>query len=259
MLQKVKNLIRNPYKPRFDIKEEDVFLVSYPRSGNTWLRLMLAYYFAKKEVPFKDLNYYVTPFRTVNKKISENEIISNPRIFKSHYPLNKYFDNSKSIYIYRDGRDVAVSFFHYLKNKGSIEQETTFSDYLSYNFLSAKAPNKGWGNHIVSALARKGNDNVLFIKYEDLIADTYNNLEKIVSFIGWSVESERLEFAITKTSLDKLKSKESKEKMINPLNPKVKGFFRKGEKNNWVKFFSEEDINKFQVKFGDSLKLLGYL
>ena len=91
------------------ILPDDVYIASYPKSGNTWLRFVLANMKSKgKEINFRNIDQYVPDVYTskciLNAQKSE-------RIIKTHQTLFEHYP--KTIYIYRDYRDVLVSFYHY--------------------------------------------------------------------------------------------------------------------------------------------------
>ena len=93
--------------------DSDIFIVSYPRSGNTWVRTIIS------EIVFKhsgkklgDLCKFIPDLHTPN---IDNIILKHPRIFKSHF---NYSDEYKRvIYIVRDPRDVFISYYKYLTQK----------------------------------------------------------------------------------------------------------------------------------------------
>jgi hypothetical protein len=99
--------------------EQDYYLVSYPRSGNTWLRAMIAeLLYGKSGESIKDIQYYVPDIHVATSK---HRLIPSPfRVFKSHDRLlnDAYFtpNYKKVIYLIRDPRDVVISHFRYWKN-----------------------------------------------------------------------------------------------------------------------------------------------
>ena len=98
------------------IYHDDIFIVSYPKSGNTWLRFIIAYIKQgmQYDISFKYLEKIIPDIYTSKEVIDSQKT---GRIIKSH---NTYFDYyNKTIYIHRDYRDVLVSYYFYsfIKNK----------------------------------------------------------------------------------------------------------------------------------------------
>ena len=102
-----------------------MFLVSYPRSGNTWVRFLIANLLkpAGVEIDFHNVQEYVPEINRNNDII---ESILSPRVIKSHALYDPAFP--KVIYLVRDGRDVYVSYYYYRLKQ--LEEGYTFSDFL---------------------------------------------------------------------------------------------------------------------------------
>ena len=95
------------------IYPDDVFLVSYPRSGNTWIRYILAHLLAPYEVIDRNRTLYPDIYVPINW-----QKVTMPRMIKSHEPFTKEYP--KIIYLMRDGRDVACSYYNfYCRNRGN--------------------------------------------------------------------------------------------------------------------------------------------
>src|SRR5437868_14217489 len=88
---------------------DDIFLVSYPRSGNTWTRFLIGNLIHQDEpVTFANIEsripeIYFNPDHRMRR-------LPRPRILKSHECFQPHY--RQIIYIVRDPRDVAVSFYH---------------------------------------------------------------------------------------------------------------------------------------------------
>ena len=197
-----------------------IWLTSYPKSGNTWLRsfIISILYQKKKEVDLKNLNkirqyplrsdfkyltenldnihelskYWIKSQKKIN---SENKL----KILKTHHTLTNingnYFTNFENtfgaIYIVRDPRNV-VSSIHYHYSKKNIDDALKFilDDNKVIGFPSLKevpddneiiTPIASWRTHYNSwKLLKK---NFLLIKYENLILNPYKEFTKIVLYL----------------------------------------------------------------------------
>ena len=226
-----------------------IWLASYPKSGNTWLRsLLTSYYYSKNgEFNFKLLpKIYGFPARRYFKVYNDNLINvtdtakywidaqkkinfdNKLRLFKTHNALgsiNNYNftdrDNTCGcIYIVRDPRNVITSVKNYfeqnydealefLLDERAILSEKVENKYVNFNFLGS------WQNHYKSWL-----DNKLFptllVKYEDLEDKALLILEEVQNFINKvgnlknEFDKEKAKKCIKNCSFDILKKEEEK-------------------------------------------------
>src|SRR5579864_3988327 len=157
---------------------DDVFLVSYPRSGNTWTRFLIG-----------NLIYQDDPVNFVNIESRIPEIYFNPdhrmrrlprpRILKSHECFQPHY--RQIIYIVRDPRDVAVSFYHHNVKAGNIPDNYPMEDYVP-RFINAEFDTKwgSWADHVQSWMLLRQNDpRFLLLRYENMQQDTLRELERI--------------------------------------------------------------------------------
>ncbi len=234
------------------LNANDTFLVSYPKSGNTWVRFLFANYLkndTEKLITFKNFDHYCPEWNIQNELISK---LSSPRIIKSHDKFNSLFP--KVIYIVRDGRDVYLSYYHYLKN--SFTQNLSFKEFLE----SDNIPQGRWSEHIESWILNQHNNiNLKLIKYEDLQHDPFSLFSEMVEFAGFEVHKERIEMAIQNSSFKQMKSIEQQYgKKARKNTPEI--FVRKGISNQWKQEFGKEELEIFKRKENiQLLEKLGYI
>ncbi len=274
-----------------------IWIASYPKSGNTYIRSLLsAYYFSKsgefefdslkniKQFPDnfffdKELNNIEEAFKNyvpAQKKIFENKKAT---FLKSHNLLGLYKGHPftipeytlGAIYVVRDPRNVIVSLMnHYsLSEKEALEfitddnRDIHHDDYnfASYAYLSS------WSKHYISWCKAKKYRKFL-IKYEELQSNQYETFRDLIVFINTllnrteRVNKEKLKRAIETTEFNTLKQKEEKEGFLESVENKQgkkKIFFNKGFGNRWENLVSSDTINKIQNKFRDEMVSLGYL
>jgi hypothetical protein len=231
------------------IYRDDIFLVSYPKSGNTWIRFLLANLLAAKNpVTYESLEDYIPSLHRSKERINQ---FRRPRIIKSHFPF--YYIYPKSIYIVRDGRDALVSFYHYLSDLGKFKG--SFEDFF---FSDAHMEVGTWQTHVQGALSYKKENpsNMVIIRYEDLLVDTVLQIRRIVSFCDINKSEEAILEAVEKSTFKQLKRMQ-REKGIFIENKKV-NFFRRGVTRQWQAYFSPEISELFIRESGELLGHLGY-
>jgi hypothetical protein len=106
---------------------DDTFLVSFPKSGNTWARFLIANLVRPNEkIDFSSVNGVIPgPEVTSNRELLR---VARPRIIKSH----QYFDPryKQVIYIARDPRDVVVSQYHFQRKRKLIVDGFPLTDFV---------------------------------------------------------------------------------------------------------------------------------
>src|ERR1700752_3256978 len=94
----------------FRVYADDTMVVSYPRSGNTWTRFLVANLLhPNEEVTFANIERLIPDTSSISNRALKR--IARPRVIKSH----EYFDHRypKTIYIVPDPRDVALSYYDF--------------------------------------------------------------------------------------------------------------------------------------------------
>ena len=224
------------------------WLASYPKSGNTWVRMFLKSYLRQNNEKFSinnmQISSHIQKFPNIDQLIKSNinytnfdEIIKNSlflqqrinltnksSIFKTHSALYKIknfkftdIDNTNGvIYIVRDPRDVAVSYSHHM-NK-SIDETiknmsiSTNGELQTYNEKQFRITLMGsWSDNYNSWKNFKA-VNPLIIKYEDMKNNTKEEFTKIVKYLEnlgiTQTNDDKIQASIDQTNFEKLKSEE---------------------------------------------------
>lgn len=235
--------------------DSDVFLVSYPKSGNTWLRFMLGNYITDCKCDFTNA-HLIIPDLEYNPEVIVNCL--SPRIMKSHQPPPQPY--KRVVYLVRDGRDVAVSYFHHMKKYGVIDKNLEFEDYLT-KFVSGTLDAYGsWGNHVRRWINSRA-ENFMVIKYEDLKSNPLPTLSKVIKFCGLEFDEKKAIAAIEASDVRKMQSLEKTQhkdvSLLSNSDPSM-FFVRKGVVGDWENYFSPLMLNLFLDGFGDVLHDQGY-
>ena len=171
-----------------------------------------------------------------------------PRWIKSHHTYDP--DYPKIIYLYRDGRDVAVSFYHW----SGAYHKMSFKDYCKQVFLhDNNTPWGAWNSHLEQWLSHRNNSNMLVVKYEDLVSSPFHNLEKICSFLGLSRTEKDFGIALERSLIEKQQADFNKSKILSGLTVGVKG-----GPGKWKEYFDEVLHDEFWEIAGNILEEEGY-
>lgn len=241
------------------IFSDDVFLVSYPKSGNTWVRFLIAnLVFPGDSIDFKNIEQKIPIIRTPDYKLRR---IPRPRILKSHQYFNAEYP--KVILIVRDPRDVAVSYYHYSLKIGQIERSCSIEDFVE-RFVAGTLDRHGsWGENVGSWLgAREGNPGFLMARYEDLLADAGAVLHRIASFLGVSANAAYVNRAVEMSSAEHMRRLEQEQ--FSVLHRDMKGrkdkpFVRSAKSGSWREELSAQSVACIEAAWPQLMTKLGYL
>lgn len=240
---------------------DDTFVVSYPRSGNTWTRFLVANLLHPNEpATFDNIESLVPDTEAQTNRHLKR--VPRPRIIKSH----EYFDHRyrRVIYIVRDPRDVVLSYYDFDRKYRHIEDGYALvryvGDFVCGNLSSADWGT--WGENVSSWFAtRSRSRDFLLLRYEDMIADTTRELARIATFFGIVVSGERLATTIERSSVKRMRELEKidGDRWVSTKNRRKDiPFVRSGSTGAWRSFLPESCIAEIESAWGPQMQLLGY-
>jgi hypothetical protein len=204
------------------LRPSDQFLVSYPRSGNTWVRHVLRdlIVLGHPERPVPEALWMLIPDLHVHAMDhpAREEFGMPTRLFKSHNL--RAIAGRRFAYIFRIPADALISNYHfYLREKMAPELTGDGPDAFCRTMLPS------WQEHVELALSAKqaAPENVTLISYEMLLADGVRAVQSIARFYGLPTTPENVATAVQGNAFSRLREKEEKD----PQNPD-EFFFRKG-------------------------------
>jgi sulfotransferase len=138
------------------------------------------------------------------------EKMTRPRLFKTHYPVQflphqVWTVKPKLIYIYRDIKDAACSLYHYrmdLNHEKFTSIEESFDDILEDKIWYGP-----YREHLLNWKSLPDYENVIYLTYEEVIADMGATIRKLAKFLNKPVTDEQIEKAKDHLSFAKMKSK----------------------------------------------------
>lgn len=245
----------------FTVFPDDVFLVSYPKSGNTWTRFLVAN-LAHPEEPanFANINRLTPDPEAASRKFLKS--VPRPRILKSHLAFRPAY--KRVIYIVRDPRDVALSEYHFSIKTRQLDEGAAVEPFVK-TFVTGQqvhADVGSWGENVASWLAARGqNRSFLLIRYEDLLAEPVHELAKIAAFIGIEAGEERLTKVVELSSADAMRELEKSQAHLwssTKETRKDKPFVRAAKSGGWKAGMPASSVALIESAWAPLMKMLGY-
>jgi hypothetical protein len=271
-----------------------LWLASFPKSGNTWLRAFLANYFANKTAPlsleavhgfgFSDAQAWPYQELTNGKtpiEMTEEEIAAlRPRahallasksadhvMVKTHnaignadgIPIITPKLTLGAIYVLRNPWDVTVSYAdHY-----GLTLDQTIEALNSPDLKSAATVNQipqyfsSWSNHL-SSWQTAASIPLLTIYYEDMVHKPHETFGKVTHYLGLPPDAARLDRAIRFSSFDELSTQEDQAGFAEKSRHSLK-FFRKGQIGGWRDVMSDQQAKRLADDHAAALRVHKYL
>ena len=244
---------------RYAVYDDDTFLVSYPKSGNTWVRFLLAnLIYPNETVGFANINRLL-PAPGVSSRRFLNSL-PRPRILKSHEPFDVRF--RKVIYLVRDPRDVAVSEYHFDLKKRYIEADVTLEQFVERFLAGTTSAYGSWWEHAASWIgARQGNPAFLLVRYEDLLDNPIPGLAQIADFLGIQADEQRLQAAIDRSAADRMRKLEQQQsdKWTGTKNTRKEiPFVRSASAGGWKNALPKHSAEAIEAAWCPLMNYLGY-
>lgn len=274
-----------------------IWLASYPKSGNTWMRTFLSKFIKKHEhdlqlndlsIPLaasRDLIDNCLSLETSELSIADTEnlrpaamrslfkdISSFPFFMKVHdactytqsgEPLFPADISKGVIYIVRNPLDVAVSFAHHSSTSidKTIERmrnkKFTFCGNSDQIYVQVLQKLQSWSEHVKSWIDQKQIP-ILLIKYEDMKATPHKTFSEILDFSGILYTEAQLDEAVSVTDFSNLRKLEQEQGFKEkPVRAAV--FFRKGESGGWRSELTDAQAQQIINDHFEVMTELGYL
>lgn len=233
------------------IRPDDVLVASYPRSGNTWTRFLLANMLHPEcTISFRNLDEFVADLHKMPPDYLQRE--ERASLLKTHDADVSKFSNV--VYVVRDGRDVMLSFYHYGTTRGFFWKGWSFSDFIHYS-----GQPEAWSQHVTRAADAIDRDpsQVLAVRYEDMRADPLESAMRIARFCGITEDRQAVQTAVDNCDLQRLRNIE-REYGAEASGGSM-GFFRSGTSGQWQEAFSPEDLDRFMRAASEGMRRMGYL
>ncbi|XP_060094431.1 amine sulfotransferase-like [Heteronotia binoei] len=238
----------------FEIRDSDVFLVTYPKSGTAWTQNILSLIYHEGHRNGTEDTDLMDRVPWVEYNIRSMDYIHrpSPRLFASHLPyylVPKGLRNkrAKVIYVSRNPKDVLVSYYHFSRVAAKFETAGDFGSFME-KFLAGEVLASSWLDHVEGWYAHKDDFNILFLTYEEMKKDLRRSVLKVCSFLGKNVSEEELQDVVDKATFDKMRMdpRTNYENMPPEILEKGKGhYLRKGTVGDWKNIMTVAQNERF--------------
>ncbi|XP_048411134.1 sulfotransferase 2B1 [Stegostoma tigrinum] len=250
-------------RERFHVRDDDVFIVTYPKSGTTWMQEILPLIYSNGDLtPVQTIpNWQRVPWLEQKTGKSLLEDRPSPRLITTHltyHLMPKSFNTSKAkvVYVTRNPKDALVSSFHYHNLATFLDNPGTFEEFIQ-KFLAGNVMFGSWFDHIKSWWPRKDQDNILFITYEDLLQDMRSVLLKLGEFLGKQLSDDAIETIVAQTKFSNMRQNKMSNYSFVPkelMDQEKTNFLRKGISGDWKNHFTTAQTEHFNSVYSQEMK-----
>jgi hypothetical protein len=241
------------------IFSDDALVVSYPRSGNTWLIFLLT------NLLYRDSP---TTFANIEERCPDIYLHSDdalrmfdrPRLLKSHEYLDPRYP--KVLYLVRNPLDVCISYMQFLMKMRALAGDTTIVSFVD-KFLSGALDSFGtWDDHVGGWIGARGNAASFYLlRYEDLRKSPAKCLAAAADFLGLSPTADDCERAVREASIDRMQRMEKEQtKNVPELRESRKDipFIGDGIVDRGRHELPADQQQQILARYGNRMRELGY-
>ncbi|XP_056422375.1 amine sulfotransferase-like isoform X2 [Hyla sarda] len=249
-----------------EIRDGDVFLVTFPKSGTVWTQQILSLIFNEghRNGTEQIENLDRMPWIEYNLNSKNVDVTSrpSPRLFTSHLPhylmpRDLKFRMGKIIYVCRNPKDVLVSFYYLYKMFSNLKSTVNWETFIEL-FISGRVLGGSWFDHVRGWYTHKEDFNILFVTFEEMKKDLRSAVKKICTFVGVNLDEREIDTVVEKATFKNMKDDPLSNYtfLSEDLVDRNKGnFLRKGIVGDWKNMMtvaqSEMFDKVYKEKMGD--------
>jgi hypothetical protein len=244
----LESYLKTYFLSRFYPTHPEAYVVSYPKCGRTWLRVMLQKYLLLEGCLLEDMHdKFVLGNRErqfVKFEHDQSNWVPAPlKIDQLSFNANRYSDR-RVIFLVRDPRDILVSSWYHLKFRESIYRGD-LSTFIRDDLVGIRKVIAFMNMWIKNSQVPR---EFLLLSYEEMHTDPIYSFERVLDFLRLEVDSRNLRIAVEESTFDKMKQMEKEGNLDEPwLLPGTKGEersmkVRRGRVGSYQEDLSSTDV-----------------
>jgi hypothetical protein len=263
---------RDKLRFKRELRPTDIFIVGHPKSGNTWLTLMMAAVLEDrfgKRVNVSNVKEFAPAVHADDLGIGRYAHFGDPRLFRNEGPVYPKL-YPKTVYIVRDPRAVYVSYYHHYVHDFHMQQRSGepwsvqrfIDELIAYGCVREMEPHLiRWDKQVLAWMKRSRTQPVKIVKYEDMQKDRQHVLEDVLTFAEIPYEEEKIQSAVERGSFQEMRRQEEKFGAEPYSGTKGEGGFymRKGKVDGWREELTPDLAGRIENEFREMMRTLGYV
>uniref|UniRef100_A0A8C9QMU6 Sulfotransferase n=1 Tax=Spermophilus dauricus TaxID=99837 RepID=A0A8C9QMU6_SPEDA len=245
----------------FQAWPDDLLISTYPKSGTTWVAeiMEMIYQDGNLEKCQRAPTYERVPILELKWPGLSTETPA-PRLIRTHLQLallpQSFLDQKvKVIYVARNAKDVAVSYYNFYKMAKGHPEPGTWDNFLE-KFMDGQVSFGSWYQHVQKWGELDGPINLLYLFYEDLKENRKREIRKILEFLGRSLSEEMVDHIVQHTSFKEMKKNPMANYTTIPIeimDQNISPFMRKGIVGDWKSVFTVAQNEHFDAHYAKKM------
>lgn len=244
----------------FQPRPDDLFIVSFPKSGTTVMQMILHHVIGDGSMQFRHIDDKIPWFEHwLVREPAVLERMQSPRVFKSHMAIDQLPRHARCIYLIRNPKDVCVSYFLHLSSLGAW---TGSLRAFVNRFVDDKSTRESWFQHVRRSLRFAKEDRMLLVGYDEIVHDLPGVIEKVSRFVArpmstaqQALAEQQCAFAFMKAHNDKFDPALA----IVADRPITTQFIRNGAVGDWVNNLSPDQASTIDKRISKTIGQLNHV